>query len=163
MCPREVSPARLDASHLQALMALEHRANDDAWSEVLLSAALSDTRIEVWGLWAAEVEKLHAAAVVAYLPFDAELQSLCVAPEQRRRGLARGLLEWIAQRALSHGAERLLLELRESNLAARGLYEGAGFEVDGERCGYYRREDGSSEAAVLMSRSLVSGGKGGDE
>lgn len=155
-------PALLQGCDLDSLMALERRANDDAWSEILLNAALADSDVEVWGVWDPPRSNLMAAAVVAYLPFDAELQSICVAPDARRRGVARSLLEWVIGRARLHDAERVLLELRVSNVAARALYERMGFGVDGQRRSYYRREDGSSEDAVLMSRPLVSRETGTD-
>ena len=152
--PVGTAPVRLGIENLPALMAFERQANDDAWSEALLSAALLDDDFDVWGIWAVEGVELRAAAVLAYLPFDAELQSICVRPSDRRHGLARELLGWITQCAIERGAERLLLELRASNVAARRLYESAGFAVDGQRRGYYRRDDGGSEDALLMSREL---------
>ncbi|GHB19635.1 ribosomal protein S18-alanine N-acetyltransferase [Salinicola rhizosphaerae] len=157
-----VLPALLQGRHLDSLMALERLANDDAWSAALLDAALADRDVEVWGVWDASRSNLMAAAVVAYLPFDAELQSICVAPDARRRGVARSLLEWVIDSARARNAERMLLELRASNVAARALYERMGFGVDGQRRGYYRREDGSSEDAVLMSRPLDSRETGTD-
>ncbi|WP_110602142.1 GNAT family N-acetyltransferase [Salinicola lusitanus] len=148
-------PVRLDADDLPVLMAFERRANDDAWSEALLEAALRDDGYAVWGIRSAEDSTLWAVAILAYLPFDAELQSICVLPDARRQGLAWKMLGWVMRCARAQGAERLLLELRESNLAARRLYERAGFRIDGQRRGYYRRDDGRGEDALLMSRDLV--------
>lgn len=154
-CPAfDPPPRRLDSRDLSRLIAFEAMANDDAWSEALLSAALTDDTHEIWGVSAEEGSALRAVAVIAYLPFDAELQSISVLPESRRQGLARGLLAWLSDHARRRGAEKLLLEVRESNLAARRLYARAGFAVDGQRRGYYRRPDGSSEDAVLMSLAL---------
>lgn len=155
--PVHRTPTTLGADALPALMAFERLANDDAWSEALLSAALADDDYDVWGVWSTQGGRLLAAAVLAYLPFDAELQSICVLPSERRHGLALGLLNWVTQCASERGAERLLLELRESNQAARGLYERAGFRIDGQRAGYYRRDDGRGEDALLMSLDLVRG------
>ncbi|MGM8932685.1 GNAT family N-acetyltransferase [Salinicola halophyticus] len=155
--PPDLAPVRLSMDDLPALLAFERLANDDAWSEALLRAALTDSDYEVWGMWSAEGAELRATAVLAHLPFDAELQSICVLPAERRHGLARGLLAWMSECAMAGGAERLLLELRESNLAARRLYEQAGFVIDGQRQGYYRREDGRGEDALLMSRELSQG------
>ncbi|WP_245392616.1 GNAT family N-acetyltransferase [Salinicola halimionae] len=152
--PYDLAPARLGVVDLPALMTFERLANDDAWSEPLLQAALIDRNYDVWGVWSTDGARLRATAVLAHLPFDAELQSICVLPDERRHGLARGLLAWILRGASARGAERLLLELRESNLAARRLYEQAGFVIDGQRQGYYRREDGRGEDALLMSREL---------
>ncbi|MGQ7244195.1 GNAT family N-acetyltransferase [Salinicola sp. V024] len=153
--PSDLAPVRLGVDDLPALLTFERLANDDAWTEALLRAALTDSDYEVWGIRSADGAGLRATAVLAHLPFDAELQSICVLPGERRHGLARGLLAWISQCATARGAERLLLELRESNLGARRLYEQAGFVVDGQRQGYYRREDGRGEDAVLMSRALI--------
>ncbi|KAA0019830.1 GNAT family N-acetyltransferase [Salinicola corii] len=150
-----ISLVRLGADDLPALVAFERQANDDAWSEALLEAALRGEGYAVWGARSAEDSALWAVAILAYLPFDAELQSICVLPDARRQGLAREMLGWIMRCARTQGAEHLLLELRASNVAARKLYESVGFEVDGQRRGYYRREDGRSEDALLMSRALA--------
>jgi len=50
----------------------------------------------------------------------------------------------------------MLLEVRESNAAARALYAAAGFAVDAERRDYYPPRDGetSRESALLMSLNL---------
>jgi ribosomal-protein-alanine N-acetyltransferase len=70
----------------------------------------------------------------------------------RRRGLARGLLRHVFAVAAAAGASSATLEVRESNAAARALYEGLGFTVEGVRRNYYQapRED----ALVLWHRRL---------
>lgn len=144
----------LAADDLATLVAFEARANDDAWSSVLLDSALNDESLEVWGRF--EGKELTAVAIVSLTAFDAELQSISVLPARRRQGVARMMLAHVRVRAEAHGAQRLLLEVRESNLAAQNLYRQTGFAIDGQRRGYYRRADGSGENAVLMSRELVS-------
>lgn len=66
-----------------------------------------------------------------------ELLNIAVAPEFRRRGVARELLA-----ALPAG--RIFIEVRASNAAARALYESAGFRQVGVRRRYYHSpvEDG---------------------
>ena len=66
-----------------------------------------------------------------------ELLNIAVAPEFRRRGVARELLA-----ALPAG--RIFIEVRASNGAARRLYESAGFRSVGVRRNYYHSpvEDG---------------------
>ena len=65
----------------------------------------------------------------------------------------RALLLAALDRMSEAGLQRCMLEVRESNLAARALYENNGFIVDGVRPRYYRTDQGS-EDALLMSRRL---------
>ncbi|WP_239495281.1 GNAT family N-acetyltransferase [Salinicola halophilus] len=151
--PANARMRQLGATDLAAITAFEARANPDAWSSVLLETALIDSDQVVWGL---SVDgELGAVAIVAWLPFDAELQSISVSPNYRRQGLAAGVLAALKAQAAAHGSERMLLEVRAANHAAQALYRRCGFEVDGRRRGYYRREDGSGEDAVLMSCDLT--------
>jgi ribosomal-protein-alanine N-acetyltransferase len=51
----------------------------------------------------------------------------------------------------ARGGREILLEVRDSNVAARRLYEGAGFQENGRRPAYYRNPD---EDAVLYELHL---------
>ncbi len=50
-----------------------------------------------------------------------EIENIAVAAEVRRRGLARGLVSELIDRARGETAEAVFLEVRESNLGARAL------------------------------------------
>jgi ribosomal-protein-alanine N-acetyltransferase len=80
-----------------------------------------------------------------------EIQGIGVAIERQRAGLGGRLLEAALVEAVRAGAQRCLLEVRESNHAARAFYAGRGFTVDGRRKGYY---GGGREDALLMSLEL---------
>lgn len=64
---------------------------------------------------------------------QANVVSVWVAPEARRRGLARRLLEAASGWAKSRGGGRLRLWVTETNAEARALYLGAGFSPTGRR------------------------------
>ncbi len=85
---------------------------------------------------------------------EAELLTLAVAPEARRRGLGRKLLARFIYQARLRGAERAFLEVAADNAAARGLYLGAGFGESGRRKGYYLGPDGTRQDALVMTRML---------
>ena len=80
---------------------------------------------------------------------EAEIITVAVSPDARRCGIGRALTERMLNDARTLGAAAMFLEVRASNIAARGLYTVLGFEEIGVRRGYYRapRED-----AVLMKR-----------
>jgi [ribosomal protein S18]-alanine N-acetyltransferase len=67
-----------------------------------------------------------------------ELENVVVAAAFLRRGIANELVRELIQRAANKAASAILLEVRESNLPARRLYEKHGFREVGRRRGYYR-------------------------
>ena len=86
---------------------------------------------------------------------EAEILTLAVRPEARRRGLARRLVEAAAARAAGLGAERLFLEVADDNAAARALYARCGFVETGRRRGYYPGEDGRRTDALILALNLT--------
>lgn len=82
---------------------------------------------------------------------EAEILTVGVRPTARRGGRGRQLVEQAIVESAARGAERMFLEVAESNTAARALYVSCGFEGVGQRRGYYQRADGSREDALMMA------------
>jgi len=85
---------------------------------------------------------------------EAELLTLAVAPEARRRGLGRGLVARFLYQARLRGAESAFLEVSAENAPAIALYESAGFAPAGRRRGYYADPAGRRIDALVLSRDL---------
>jgi [ribosomal protein S18]-alanine N-acetyltransferase len=81
---------------------------------------------------------------------EAEVLTLAVIPDGRRRGLGAALLTAALREAGERGAQAVLLEVSETNTAARALYAAAGFVEVGRRRHYY--PDGSD--ALVLRRAL---------
>jgi len=77
-----------------------------------------------------------------------EIENVAVSAELLRRGIANELVQELIQRAKSDSASAILLEVRESNLPARRLYEKHGFRKVGRRPSYYRDP---AEDAILYA------------
>jgi ribosomal protein S18 acetylase RimI-like enzyme len=76
---------------------------------------------------------------------DAYLEELYVVPKHRGRGLGRALLESAMEHARERGAAHIDLGTSEDDIAARALYESAGFTnreggANGPRMLYYERD-----------------------
>ena len=89
-------------------------------------------------------------ALALALGEQAEVVSLGVLPEHRRRGIGSALLDAICGEARSRGAERVVLEVASDNEAASALYVGRGFTVVGLRRNYYRRTERLVDALILQ-------------
>jgi ribosomal-protein-alanine N-acetyltransferase len=68
---------------------------------------------------------------------DCELENIVVSRKRQNRGVGTQLSQSLATEARKQNARRIFLEVRESNTAARALYEKCGFAITGRRPSYY--------------------------
>ncbi|HUF57808.1 MAG TPA: GNAT family N-acetyltransferase [Thermohalobaculum sp.] len=136
-----------EAERLAAIMAAVCTERGRGWSEAELAALASQPGVAV----AAEDDGF---GVVRTAAGEAEILTLAVVPAARGRGLGRALLDALTAAAAADGAARLVLEVAESNAAARRLYAAAGFAVIGRRRGYVHRADGTREDALVLAAGL---------
>lgn len=68
---------------------------------------------------------------------EAELLTLAVDPDARRRGTGRSLTQEFALAAKERGAKQMFLEVASDNLPAQFLYKSQGWEELGQRPDYY--------------------------
>ena len=81
---------------------------------------------------------------------EAELLTLAVRADRRRRGAGAALLRLVVALVRERGARHLFLEVGADNLAALHLYRQAGFEAVGQRPGYYSRPERKVADAIVM-------------
>ena len=106
----------------------------------------------------AEQDGIVAGYAVAHHAADeGEILNLGVAPSHQRRGVGRVLVERLMTLLADRGVHTVYLEVRESNAAARGLYQQLGFREVGRRPGYYRRPP--EDAVVLRSAVAAETGR----
>lgn len=91
-------------------------------------------------------------ALIRVAADEAELLTIGVVPDSRRRGIANGLLIELAAAAAARGAMRLFLEVSVANAAALALYRDRGFEEVGRRRRYYPDD---SDAVVMAGNPTV--------
>jgi len=80
---------------------------------------------------------LQVTRSVCYDHPRAELTELYIAPDHRRRGVGRALVEMVVQAAKEAGAAEIVLATSGDNEAARRLYQACGFASEGDV--YYTR------------------------
>lgn len=90
--------------------------------------------------------------IARHLAPEWELENIVVAPAARRKGIGQRLLNALLSAARETNSDSVFLEVRESNGAARTLYEKAGFKTVGLRKSYY---SAPVEDAVLYRLSQI--------
>ena len=88
------------------------------------------------------------------LPNQLHLANFAIHPDHQHRGLGGLLLQALFRLARRLEIATVELEVRQSNVAAQGLYRRHGFEVVGERPNFYEHP---TETAILMDGPVPAG------
>jgi ribosomal-protein-alanine N-acetyltransferase len=137
---------RMCAEDLDAVTAIERDVYTHPWTR----GNFSDSLDAGYHCWIAESGGLIIGyTVVMIAAGEAHLLNMSVAGEWQRRGLGSELLRFVIKLARDYAANRIYLEVRPSNAAARALYGGAGFAEIAVRRDYYPAGDGREDAVVM--------------
>ena len=96
----------------------------------------------------------HGETVIGYAVLmvaldEAHLLNFAVSGEWQNQGIGRGFLRHMIEVARVAGCQIVYLEVRPSNLAARHLYRGVGFQQIAIRPDYYPARSGREDALFL--------------
>lgn len=124
---------------LAGLAEIERSSFPSAWSERVLRRQIRQPRASCLVLELGD--RIAGFFLFAEEPDGLHLINLAVHPRHRREGLASHALELLESMAAERGAARVVLEVRESNLAAQLLYRKAGYLAVEIVPRYYGNED----------------------
>ena len=133
-----------------AEMAELHRAEPTgqrAWSETEFSAMLSASN-------AVSVTCDAGFAVGQVIVDEAELFLIMTKPEHRKQGVGHRILATFEQQAFQNAVRRIILEVADTNAAARALYSANGYQQIAVRKNYYTFPNGSHADAIVMEKHL---------
>jgi ribosomal-protein-alanine N-acetyltransferase len=127
-----------------------------AWSIDEIETLLDQTNVDGFVAFASG-EKTQVAGFVLtrFAADEAEVLTIAVRRRHRRRGVGWRLMLAAIRQMRDAGAERLFLEVDETNASAVALYKRLGFVKVAERRAYYKHEDGGRSAALVMRLDLI--------
>lgn len=142
--------APLEEQHLDRILPIEAEAYPEAWTVGMFRDEMRTPRSYFRVLFMGE-------SLIGYCGFwlvldEAHITSVTVAQAFRGRGYGREQILHLLDTARERGAVLATLEVRESNLPAKTLYESIGFRRVGLRKGYYSK---TNEDALVMLKDLV--------
>lgn len=137
---------RMTAQDVDTVLGIEGATYPHPWTR----GNFSDSLAAGYHCWIVECAgDVAGYTVVAIAAGEAHLLNLSVAGPWQRQGIGRQMLAFVVKLARDYLADRIFLEVRPSNGAARGLYAAAGFAEAGVRRGYYPDGTGREDAVVL--------------
>ena len=125
----------MNESHVASIVELEKLCFSDPWSADSIASELVNP-LSYWLV--AEIDGQVAGYVGSQSVMgEADMMNVAVDERYRGRGIAKNLILNLIERLKSNEVYSLALEVRTSNVAAIGLYNGLGFSQVGRRPNYY--------------------------
>lgn len=147
----DVEFAAMTPLHLNRIMEIEQACFTTPWSKNTFYRELVSNPYATYTVAMVAEEVVGYAGTWLVLD-ESHVTNIAVAPEWRRQGVARKLLDHLLAISLQQGAVSMTLEVRRSNAAAQNLYEEFGFVVAGVRKGYYT--DDKEDALIMWLRDI---------
>lgn len=148
------------AGDIGAITAIEQRSFSDPWSERSFRDVLAHSRMYFACVRdqpdGYTVPRVLGYVVAWFAGGQGEIANLAVDEGARGQGFGSALLNAALEEARRHGTEEVFLEVRDSNLRARQLYESRGFVEVGRRRRYYRRP---VEDAIILRWTVPAAAK----
>ena len=140
-----VRPA--NSADLAAMMALEKHAVTAAhWTVEQYEVVFRASSLDRLAMLIEEESRVQGFVIARVVGEEWEIENMAIAGPARRRGLGTRLFGELLDLARAKGVRAVFLEVRESNRAARALYENWAFLESGKRKRYYKDPE---EDAVL--------------
>lgn len=139
--------------HLSQVMEIEKASFPSPWSRYSFVNEVMKNSFAYYIVAVSDKNVVGYAGMWLILD-EAHITSVAVHPHHRGNGIGRALMQEMVRRAAMMGINKMTLEVRPSNTAARHLYATLGFIERGVRKGYYAdtRED-----AIIMWKDDISG------
>lgn len=143
---------------LPAVLSIDQQSFPVPWSERTYRFELTQNKAS--NLLVAESITVHNPVVIGYIGYwlivdEMHISTLAVGPAFRKQGVGDRLLATALAKGRREGAVMATLEVRKSNVAAIQLYQKYGFQLVGERKGYYR--DNHEDALIMTAEPISTG------
>lgn len=139
----------LTAADIAGMTAIEQACFAHPWSAASFESAFKVGHTVFFGAMVGAT--LAGYAGLQELYGEGAVTNVGVLPDFRRQGIGEALMCAMVRYGVEHAVESISLEVRESNAAARALYEKLGFEALGVRKEFYTAP---KEDAVIMRKVL---------
>ena len=140
----------VEAADIEQIVLLEPQIfESDAWSESMIRDELSANHRSYFV--AVDGNSVVGYAGLLAVGAEGDVQTIALSKQYRGKGIGRELLNTLIDAARQRQARQLFLEVRADNANAIALYQSSGFEILGERPGYYQP---GNVAAIVMRRNI---------
>ena len=139
--------------HIDDIMLVEKLCFTIPWSKNAFIQELKNNKFSKY--ISAIVDNRVVGYAGMWIIFDeGHITNIAVHPEYRKTGIGTMLLGKLIEISKKNAIEKLTLEVRESNMAAKTLYTKYGFKAEGIRKSYYA--DNGEDAIIMWKHDVRS-------
>ena len=131
--------SKCDEKVAKQLQEIEDEIFTTAWPSETINQKINNKEFKYWTF--KEDEKIVAYLGIQFINDFIEILGIGVIEEFRNRGIAKQLMNELMDYFNKSIYVKILLEVRESNSAAKNLYTNLGFIKVSKRKNYYKNED----------------------
>lgn len=152
----EFEVVAMQGAHCMEAAEIHAAAFSRAWSAEEIDSLLTQTNVRGFAALAHSPRgQVAGFALTRSAADEAEVLTVAVRRHLRNRGVGWRLLLAAIGQARLDGAEKLFLEVDETNASAIALYRRLGFVEVARRGAYYRDARGQPSAALVMRLDLI--------
>jgi len=138
--------AIIEKDNLEQVFAIEQAAQSHPMSRGVMESCFSKRYFNAQILVDGQVAGFY---IGEFLIDESSLIEICIAPAFQGQGLGKRLLEHYINAAKAKGAMSCWLEVRDSNMGARMLYQALDFNEVDVRRDYYPTATGHEDAIIM--------------
>ena len=149
--------SQIETIYLRDIAEIQNTSFDNPWEDGAIAEMLKGNGMA--GL-VARTSKNKTHGVSAFIIYrcvasECEIITIASAPNMRRSGVARALMEEFIRICLADRLSEIFLEVDDANKPALGLYQSLGFKKVGERKGYYNEHSNDSDTNKPGGNALI--------
>jgi ribosomal-protein-alanine N-acetyltransferase len=141
-----LSTRKMVLSDLDRVMEIENASFSVPWSRDAYLMELTQNHFAKYLVVEVDGEVVGYAGMWVILD-EAHITNIAIHPDHRGKKIGEELMRRMMALGVAHGAERMTLEVRVSNIPAQKMYEKLGFVSHGVRKGYYT--DNNEDALIM--------------
>lgn len=142
----EITIRKMEVQDVDQVLHVERASFAVPWTTDIFYQEILDNKHAHY--FVLQLEKEIVGYIGIWIVFEeAQITNVAIRPEYRGKQLGEKLFGYTMQYAMSMGAERVSLEVRQSNIPAQKLYRKFGFMPGGIRKNYYT--DNQEDAIVM--------------
>lgn len=143
-----INVREMDLDDLNAVMDIEKICFTTPWAKESFEREIRDNQLAKY-LVIEDNDKIVGYGGMWIIIDEGHITNIAIHKDFRNRKLGSLLVKSMIEYAENLGIHRMTLEVRESNMAAQGLYSKFGFKPCGKRPKYY---GDNNEDAIIMWR-----------